>query len=151
MEKLKIGEGDKILYRFVDLEEVRIRKMYKNGRIDVERGGKSVKIERGNVVRILEKGKFKDERLESRIEEIGKIMEKKMIEMEGLKKKTKYYLYNILTDEMYRIYCELEGLKKMVEFLIYSKYINSRVITDEEFMVENGKIYGRYYEKKNSI
>lgn len=48
-----------------------------------------------------------------------------------------YYLYNILTDEMFRIDVELGRLKEMMEFIIYHKYFSdSAKIPDEKF-IEN--------------
>lgn len=45
----------------------------------------------------------------------------------------KYYLYNILTDEMFEIKCELSKLIEMMDFLISSKYFNKKTLTDEQF------------------
>ena len=45
-----------------------------------------------------------------------------------------YYLYNILTDEMFKIECELPKLIKMMELLIFRKYFNKHNLTDEQFL-----------------
>jgi len=46
-----------------------------------------------------------------------------------------YYLYNILTGEMFRINVNLEDLKKMMHFIISKKYFSaSEKVSDEEFI-----------------
>jgi hypothetical protein len=46
-----------------------------------------------------------------------------------------YYLYNILTDEMFSIIVNLDKLKKMMEFIMYQKYYASlEKISDDEFI-----------------
>ena len=46
----------------------------------------------------------------------------------------KYYLYNILNDEMYEIKCDLNKLIEMVYILITNKYYNKHTITDVIFL-----------------
>ena len=46
----------------------------------------------------------------------------------------KYYLFNILTNEMYEIKATIENLKKMIQYLIETKYKNNNRITDDEFI-----------------
>ena len=60
-------------------------------------------------------------------------------------KETKYVLFNILTNEYIDIKCEFQKLKKMIEYLIYSKYINDKPITNEDFIKFNIIIYSKYY------
>ena len=49
--------------------------------------------------------------------------------------KFNYYLYNILTDEMFMIDVEYEKLKEMMEFIIYKKYFSdSEKVPDEVFI-----------------
>ena len=49
--------------------------------------------------------------------------------------KFNYYLYNILTDEMFMVDVEYEKLKKMMEFIIYKKYFSdSEKVPDEVFI-----------------
>jgi len=59
-------------------------------------------------------------------------------------KKYNYYLYNILTDEMYKINSDLERLREMMKFLVWNKYFNKVKITDEEFIEKQNMIFGKY-------
>jgi hypothetical protein len=58
---------------------------------------------------------------------------------------TKYVLFNILTNEYVSVKCEFQKLKKIIEYLIYSKYINDKPITNEEFIKINNNIYKLYF------
>jgi hypothetical protein len=49
-------------------------------------------------------------------------------------KKRKYYLYNILTDELREIQCEREKLCQMVDFMIEAKYAERKDINDAAFL-----------------
>jgi len=49
-------------------------------------------------------------------------------------KSNRYFLYNILDDEMHEVLFSLDNLKDMVEYLIYSKYYNTKQINDKEFL-----------------
>jgi len=49
-------------------------------------------------------------------------------------KKRKYYLYNILTDELREIQCEREKLCQMVDFMIEAKYAERKQINDAAFL-----------------
>jgi hypothetical protein len=49
-------------------------------------------------------------------------------------KTRKYYLYNILTDELREIQCELEKLCQMVDFMIEAKYAERKQINDSAFL-----------------
>ena len=62
-----------------------------------------------------------------------------------LKTTTKYVLFNILTNEYVNIKCEFQKLKKMVEHIIYSKYINDKPITDDDFIKNNKNICKLYF------
>jgi hypothetical protein len=46
----------------------------------------------------------------------------------------RYFLYNILTDQLDEIYCDLNKLKDMIYFLLYHKYTNIKKISDQEFI-----------------
>lgn len=54
----------------------------------------------------------------------------------GLLKQYTYYLYNILTDELFTVNAELSKLRQMVDYLIYNKYFNEQKKTDQEFLTE---------------
>lgn len=58
-------------------------------------------------------------------------------------KNTSYYIFNILTDEIYQIEFDVKKLDKMIEYLIVQKYYNNKKISDDEFV----KIM---YESKNN-
>jgi hypothetical protein len=60
-------------------------------------------------------------------------------------RKTEYVLFNILTNEYMNVKCEFQKLKKMIEYLIYSKYINNKTITDEDFIKNNKNIHKLYF------
>ena len=60
-------------------------------------------------------------------------------------KETTYVLFNILTNEYINVKCDFQKLKKMIEYLIYSKYINDKPITDEEFIKINKNIHKLYF------
>ena len=60
-------------------------------------------------------------------------------------RKTEYVLFNILTNEYMNVKCEFQKLKKMIEYLIYSKYINSKSITDEDFIKIHKNIHKLYF------
>ena len=56
-----------------------------------------------------------------------------------------YYIFNIITDEIYELTGDLESLKEMIEYLINYKYYSSLVISDKEFLENNLKIYNKYF------
>ena len=47
---------------------------------------------------------------------------------------TKYYLYNILTNELKKVKCNFDKLKEIIECLIYNKYYKESDISDKEFL-----------------
>ena len=51
--------------------------------------------------------------------------------------KFNYYLYNILTDEMFMIDVEYEKLKEMMEFIIYKKYFSDSEKVPDEVFIQN--------------
>ena len=57
------------------------------------------------------------------------------------KKEYKYYLYNILTDELNEVKCDIDNLKKIISILIKYKYFNNNKISDKEFIDNNLKIF----------
>tara|TARA_Y100001958_G_scaffold146384_1_gene126061 strand:+ start:1301 stop:3376 length:2076 start_codon:yes stop_codon:yes gene_type:complete len=48
-----------------------------------------------------------------------------------------YYLYNILTDEMFRIDVEFDKLKEMMEYIIYKKYFSDSEKVPDEIFIKN--------------
>jgi hypothetical protein len=56
----------------------------------------------------------------------------------------KYYIYNILTNQLDEIKCELNELVKMIEYLIDKKYFNYKKNTDNEFIAYNQNIKNKY-------
>ena len=61
------------------------------------------------------------------------------------KNKTKYVLFNILTNEYITINSELKNLRELVQFLIYSKYVWINPTTDEYFINMNNNIKNIYF------
>jgi hypothetical protein len=57
----------------------------------------------------------------------------------------KYYLYNILSNEMYQIICDYNELVSMIDYLIKSKYQNNKQEIDDVFIKNNKEIYDKYY------
>uniref|UniRef100_A0A6C0IYA5 UvrD-like helicase C-terminal domain-containing protein n=1 Tax=viral metagenome TaxID=1070528 RepID=A0A6C0IYA5_9ZZZZ len=51
------------------------------------------------------------------------------------KEKYNYFLYNILTDELNKIEFIYDDLVNMIEYLIKEKYLNTKKLTDEEFLI----------------
>ena len=82
---------------------------------------------------------------EKKQEELNKLTTKFDYEVKLYNKETTYILFNILTNEFINVKCNFQKLKKMVEYLIYSKYINKKSITDEEFIKNNKNIYKLYF------
>jgi hypothetical protein len=64
---------------------------------------------------------------------------------------TKYYLYNILTDELLQITCQLNILEEILNILIENKYNNKNKITNEKFIQNNLIIKNKYMELNNKI
>lgn len=64
------------------------------------------------------------------------IMNLSWVKANGLLKQYTYYLYNILTDELFTVGAELGKLRQMVDYLIYEKYFNEKKKTDQEFLIE---------------
>jgi hypothetical protein len=72
------------------------------------------------------------------------VMNLSWVAQHGLLKKYSYYLYNILTDELFEINGDLSKLRQMVDYLIYEKYYCEQKKTDEEFLHETREIKGCY-------
>jgi len=56
----------------------------------------------------------------------------------------KYYLYNILDDNLLEICASLENLTKLVNYLVTSKYLPLKRANDMEFLEINNKIRDKY-------
>ena len=91
---------------------------------------------------LIDTNKLIDETIQQELLKITTELENKI---KIYKNKTEYILFNILTNEYINIKCEFEKLKKMVEYLIYSKYINDKPITDDEFINKNENIRKQYF------
>lgn len=66
------------------------------------------------------------------------------------KHNNKYYLLNILNNEMYEIEGTLENLQKMVEFIICNKYYNNPILNDEDFIKKMDQIASKYNNNNNN-
>jgi len=82
---------------------------------------------------------------EKKQQELLRLTTKLEYEIELYNRKTDFVLFNILTNEYIDVKCDFQKLKKMVEYLIYSKYINDKPITDEEFIKINTNIHKLYF------
>jgi hypothetical protein len=57
---------------------------------------------------------------------------------------TKYYLYNILTDELLLLETDINEIEEMVDYLLFHKYEIIPRITDEEFLLEIVETFMRF-------
>lgn len=57
---------------------------------------------------------------------------------------TKYYLYNVLSNELIEIKVNILNLIELVRFLINEKYFKNNNITDEEFILNASNILKKY-------
>ena len=69
----------------------------------------------------------------------------KNCKIDEVNNKTKYVLFNILTNEYKVIECEIEKLIEIVSEIIYTKYINNKKISDSEFIRIHKDIYKKYF------
>jgi hypothetical protein len=111
--------GLKVLYRYKnEIREGKIDKIYSENNINVRYSYRLNKIKKDD---ILFKTKKKDAA------------------------KKRYLLFNILTNELNQVDCDLEKLKELVHFIIVSKYFNVYKITDHDFILNNIKLYKKYF------
>jgi len=101
-----------------------VSSVYANGRVNIRVNGKVVKSHRSEIVENLT--------IDAAMLDINK------------KFSFKYYLYNILTNEMYEIRSTIPRLKQMVELLVYNKYMIDNRLDDATFlkqMIDSVKNY----------
>jgi hypothetical protein len=174
-ETNKYCVGDKITYKILNPhgkeETGEIIKIYKtNERIKVKNSiNKNIDISKTCIISVIKCCNFNDikvkinhidnemSKLNDQLNNINNLIEKiKQEEILRLttesnnkiklyNKETKYVLFNILTNEYIEIKCEFQKLKKMTEYIIYSKYINDKYITDEQFINNIKNIYKIYF------
>jgi hypothetical protein len=48
--------------------------------------------------------------------------------------KTKYFLYNILTNQLDKIICDMHNLKKIIKIIIKNKYSINKYLSDKHFL-----------------
>lgn len=58
--------------------------------------------------------------------------------------KMNYYLFNIMTNELFLIKCEYDKLKEMIKSIVNHKFSNHLQISNEEFIQKNLKIFNKY-------
>ena len=51
-------------------------------------------------------------------------------------KESKYYLFNILTDEIIEIIPNINNLKDMLDYLLTMKYYNIQKLSDNDFIAK---------------
>lgn len=56
----------------------------------------------------------------------------------------KYYLYSILSDELWEISSDLSKLSQMIDYLFKFKFLNKKTVTDSEFFEAQYKIQAKY-------
>ena len=63
----------------------------------------------------------------------------------------KYYLYNILSNEIQQITCSYNELVNMIDYLIKIKYFNNKEETNEVFIKNNKEYQSKYYVPTENI
>lgn len=117
--KQNLKEGDQISYRDeynILREGYIIQTLYKNGKVKLL---KSETITRDKIVKNIT------------------WLEKNPVQ---LITEYKYYLYNILSNDLYEIKSDKQMLINMMEYLIYCKYVNVKKLTDDEFIEKIKKL-----------
>jgi hypothetical protein len=118
-EDIKLKKGMKILYKYKgEIRQGKIDTIYSDENINVRYTYRLNKIKRDDIL-------FESKKNEN--------------------KEKKYYLFNILTNELNQVDCEMDKLKELVHFIIVSKYFNVYKIDDHEFILNNLKIYKKYF------
>ena len=168
-KKSEYSVGDIIKYKLFNEEIGTIVKIYKNDKIKVKNSNnKNINIQKIFILSVKQyidiDDKTKNDDIENlhrlnnelidinnlidekKQQELIRLTEKLEYEIKLHNKETEYILFNILTNEYINIKCEFKKLKKMIEYLIYSKYINDKPITNEDFIKNNKHIYKLYYE-----
>lgn len=169
--------GDKIKYKLFNEETGEIVKIYKtNGKIKVKNSSnKNVDIPKTLILSVIKHFDINDIEImindieneicklnneivntdklinEMRQQELLRLTTELNDEIKLYNKETNYVLFNILTNEYINVKCDFQKLKKMIEYLIYSKYINDKPITDEEFIKINKNIHKLYFAPKPKI
>jgi len=163
--------GDKIKYKLFNEENGEIVKIYKTtGKVKVKNSNnKNIDIPKTLILSVIKQLNIDDVKIkiadinselcklndelanidnlinEKKQEKLIKLNAKLDDEVKLYNKETTYILFNILTNEFINVKCNFQKLKKMVEYLIYSKYINDKPITDEEFIKNNKNIRKLYF------
>jgi hypothetical protein len=170
-ETNKYSVGDKIKYKLFNEENGEIVKIYKTtGKVKVKNSNnKNIDIPKTLILSVIKQLNIDDVKIkiadinselcklndelanidnlinEKKQEELIKLNANLDDEVKLYNKETTYVLFNILTNEFIDVKCNFQKLKKMVEYLIYSKYINNKPITDEEFIKNNKNIHKLYF------
>lgn len=96
--------------------------------------------------------------LNDKLEKDNKFYEIKINEINELLNKknhthiilNKYYLYNILSNEMQQIICNYNDLVSMIEYLIHAKYVTNKQYNDEIFITNMNNIKTSYLIKNDN-
>jgi len=156
-KKINFKIGDLVEYRLFSLEQGKILKIPKDNRKNITlqniSTNKKINIPISFIKKIDERSMNKKKELSNlmhiKIEEDNEIILKEKIQI--LKQKInnynepfKYFIYNILTDELIQIDCELNLLIQIIETLIYNKYFISNIVDDDLFLTNNINIKKKY-------
>lgn len=82
--------------------------------------------------------------IENYTNDIHTISDSDIVDAKLIETKFRYYLYNILSDELWEIESNLERLTIMIEFLFKHKYLNKNEISDETFLNQIKLIQSKY-------
>ena len=158
-EKKQYSVGDIIKYKLINEEVGTIIKIYKtNGKIKVRNiNNKNIDIPKTLIISVVDDIHQKINGIENDLFNLNNYLtdvnnlidenNNKLIRLTNkYNRETKYVLFNILTNEYMNIKCEFQKLKKIIECLIYSKYINDKPITNEDFIKINKNIYKLYFK-----
>lgn len=110
-------KNDRVIFKMEEQDESIsgiVTTVYVNGRVNVRVNGKVIKSHQSKIISNL-------------------TIEKEMIDIDK-KFTVRYYLHNILTNEMYEIKSTISRLKQMMELLIYNKYMVDNRVDDATFL-----------------
>lgn len=113
--------------------------IFQNGNVNVRVNDKVIKIHKNDIIRTTRFDRYKkglSNKLHRSLESYNALN----IYPESYN----YFLFNILTDEIYQIECSDNNLKSLVDYLIKSKFDNDHIIPDDEFLDNINKIKSKY-------
>jgi hypothetical protein len=146
--QLKIN--DIIIFNINNNKEVGvITYIFKNNKINVRVNNKVEKIEKNSIIcydkliQLSDKLNKLNEQLINKLNEEHKLNEQND-ELKKYMECYNYYLFNILTDEIYQISASPDELKLMVDYLIDNKLNSDNILSDKDFLIKINAISSIY-------